>query len=127
MIEVTVGYVDGVKFITHMKLLQPDDTLNGVPIHEVDSELEKHPQVKESLRILGLHRVGFNYPRSASLYAEGLPRYITAVIVGGLLQVYWFLVRWLYDNARFFKQIPEYQPFSWRYFTPYSWFRGKKK
>lgn len=117
MIEVTTDYIDGVMFY-QFRLLKPEQKKLGIGIHRVDWKLrDRH------LSLLGLRKVGQETYCRVDLYASMYPSYILSCIYF-LERGYWKTIRFLYDNARLFKQIPQGERFSWRYFTPYVWVKG---
>ena len=128
MIETTVNTVDGVMFYENIRLLEPDETIGGMGIHWIpDRVVRDEPELIRAIRALGLKRVGFDYCRDSFEYAHFPMPYIPIRLVQFSLRVYWKTLRWVYDNARVFKQIPANECFSWRYFTPYVWYRGISK
>ncbi len=126
MIETTIREVDGVRFYENIKILEPDDTIGGFGVHYIPDRLRLHvPELMRAIKLLGLKKVGRNAAimGGSDTYAQFPVFYIGVKVAYVLLKIYWGTVRWLYDNARFFKQIPESHPFSWSYFTPYVWYR----
>ena len=127
MIETTINHVGGVIFYSNIRILEPDGKRYGVPVHYISQRLEeREPEVMVYLKSMGLRKVGYtpNIGGGSFEYAQYPKAYIAYKVLKRLWQVYWGLVRFLYDNARFFKQIPEDQCFSWRYFTPYVWYKN---
>lgn len=123
MIEISIKVIDGVNFIDNMKVLEPDSTWEGVPVHRVEGKYRHANDLLFGLRMLGLRKVGFDFSRRADLYTSYPVDWFRAKVNHAFIVIYWAIIRWLYNNARFFKQIPESQPFSWRYFTPFTWFK----
>ena len=121
MIEITTKTVDGVNFIFDFKIVEPRDKEYGLSIEYVDWRCEK--EVKPILYALGLRRIGERLERAVSIYAFYPWGYFQYKLIIGLARIYWRVIAWLYDNARLFKQIPEYERFSWKYFTPYTWLK----
>jgi hypothetical protein len=128
MLKTTVKYVDGVRFIDKVRFLDMDERRHGIPVHYVDDELLRNTDGLETvLKLHGLWKVDFAYERKASIYTHGWVNFVVFKIVDAVFTLYWPTIRWLYDNARIFKQIPTGTMFSWRYFTPYVWFKGLPK
>jgi len=124
MIEITIKHVDGIDFIDKVHILEPDKIWHGIGVHMVSMRVDK--QAAGFLNLLGLRKVYFDCNYKAYYYA----RTPFAYYVKGaefLCRIYWVLIRWLYDNARIFKQIPEGELFSWRYFTPYVWYKNLRR
>ncbi len=59
MIEITTKNVDGVDFITDVRLLEPDDTVGGLPVHHVVED-RYYKEVVQAVKMMGLRRVGFD-------------------------------------------------------------------
>jgi len=124
MIETTISEVDGVRFYKNVKVLEPDDTVGGLGVHLISWRLiDRAPELIQVIKLLGLRKVGEVLPMGADQYAQFPMPYLLIRVVQFTLRTYWATIRWLYDNARFFKQIPPPELFSWRYFTPYVWYR----
>jgi len=120
MIEATVRTVGNEQFTT-MRLLEPDRTRYGMPVHYVyDGLLRDNPDLDRWLRGLGLKRVGYEPDCRSYLYTEWFP-HLVMKILGSMAKIYWAVVRWLYFNARAFQPIPSGEVFSWKVFTPYVW------
>ena len=128
MIEGTISQVDGVDFYTNIRILEPDEKIGGMGVHRITRDTREHnPEFMRSIRAMGLREVGYDLSYRSFLYAESTKSYITIKMVQFSLRLYWWNIRFLYDNARFFKKIPEGECFSWAYFTPYTWFKGLRK
>lgn len=128
MIETTVDTIDGVQFLKNIRILEPDDTIGGMGVHSIAWRLTAQaPELMRAIRALGLRRVGEDFCRAADQYAQYPMPYLPIKVVRFALKVYWKTIRWLYDNARVFKQIPEGECFSWSYFTPYVWYKKIRK
>ena len=126
MIETTVDTIDGVQFLKNVRILEPDDTVSGMGVHFIPDRATRYDhELMRAIRILGLRRVGRRVECMADLYAQFPVPFIGIKAVQFALRIYWVSIRWLYDNARVFKQIPENGCFSWKYFTPYTWFKKK--
>lgn len=123
MIEITTSEVDGVRFYKGIRILEPDDRIGGFPIHFIPDVAVRDPELMRAIKVLGLKRVGRDLPSLSELYAQFPRAYIGVKLTQFMLSVYWGVIRWLYDNARVFKEIPPYEHFSWQYFTPYVWCR----
>lgn len=129
MIEATIKEIDGVRFYSNIRILESDDTIGGFPIHYIPDRVSlQEPELIKAIKLLGLRKVGRNLVMcgGSDVYAQLPAPYIGVRIVQVLLRMYWGIIRWLYGNARFFKQVPEAECFSWRYFTPYAWFKKLK-
>lgn len=127
MIETTIDEVDGVQFLKDIRILEPDDTVGGMGVYRIDDKTAVwNPEVMRAIKVLGLRRVGRQVEWRANLYAQFPIPFLPIKLVQFALRVYWATIRFLYDNARVFKQIPPNQCFSWTYFTPYVWFRKLK-
>lgn len=123
MITTTVSQVDGLNFIVDVKLEPPFEYRNGVRVELVSSRvLVEAPECKLILTALGFELVDFDLVTDSYIYAQLPYRFIQYKVVSFLLRFYWWSIRFLYNNARMFKQIPQGERFSWRYFTPYVWF-----
>ena len=130
MIETTISEVEGVRFYKNIRILGPDDTVGGMGVHIIpDRVMVRDPELMRAIRVLGLKRVGRDMCRAggSELYAQFPMPYFAIKVVQFALKIYWATIRWLYDNARVFKQIPESECFSWKYFTLYVWYRGITK
>lgn len=123
MIEVHAEYIDGVQFITKVKIISWERHL-GLPVQEVDRRLLKEPRIKDVLRSLMLEPVDWDYSRAIRYYAQRPVNDLVYKAVKLAYLVYWLLIRVLYKHARVFQQIPEREPFSWCYFTPYCWLKS---
>ena len=125
MIEVTVKNMEGVTFYSKVRVLEPDFYRNGVGVHRVSRDTDK--ELIFALRALGLRKVDYDASYHEDLYVAFPISYLRYKVVEAVFKVYWHVIRWLYDNMRFFKQIPREERFSWRYFTPYCWYRRIRK
>ena len=124
MIETTIEAIEGVNFVTNARFVEPYEYENGVRVEKVTSRLLlRSPEIKGLLKVMGLREVGFDYPLDAVVYAQYPTGYFIYRVVHQLVVAYWWAIRFLYKNARLFQQIPEAECFSWRYFTPYVWFK----
>ena len=127
MIEVSVNEIDGVRFLRDIKILEPDKVEHGVGIHFIPLRCNyDDKEVLRAIRLLGLREVGFDLSRRAFEYAEYPMPFYWYKFVEFLLKAYWAVIRWLYDNARVFEQIPPNMQFGWSYFTPYVWYKKLK-
>ncbi len=122
MIEVTIKEVDGVRFYKNIRILEPDTIENGVGVHRIVDRTD--PNLISSIKMLGLRKVGRDPAYRSDLYAQYPMPYYKFKATEFLLKIYWNIVRWLYDNARMFKEIPHSDPFSWKYLTLYVWYRS---
>ncbi len=122
MIEVTAKYVDGVNFIDKVKIISWERR-HGIPVQQVDYKVLKEPLVKSILKSLMLEEVDYDPCCRITYFAQRPVNDYVFKLIKWSFSVYWYLVRWLYNNARMFKQIPSGEMFSWRYFTPYTWFK----
>ena len=126
MIETTEDTIDGITFYKDIKILEPDDTIGGLPVHRIsDRVIMRDDELMRAIKALGLKRVGrdIRHWGGCELYAQFPSPFIPIKVIQFTLRVYWAVIRWLYDNARVFKQIPVGECFSWRYFTPYVWYK----
>lgn len=125
MIEDTIAInEEGVRFITSMKFVEPYDYENGVHVEKISRRLlAQAPEISLLLNGMGLRRVGTDPCLDAVVYAEYPLGCIQYKIASHVLIGYWWLMRFFYNNARMFQQIPPAQYFSWRYFTLYVWVR----
>ena len=121
MIEITTDEIEGVKFI---KLVEPIERRCGV--EKVSCRLLTS-EMEFALKINGFRRGEFIPFMDAYEYIQYPLPYYWYRTVNFILKGYWKALKFLYDNARLFKQIPEGECFSWRYFTPYVWFKNKSK
>ena len=124
MITISVDYVEGVRFISDVKLEDKGERLNGVPVHYVDKRIENEPSFKEFASTLRLKRVEDNpqYMGPGGTYVTSPRNVVFYRLFKFILKIYWTSLRWSYDNVRLFKAIPHGEMFSWKYFTPYTWF-----
>ena len=132
MIETTEAINDeGVRFISKIRFVEPYEYENGVRVEKVERrQIEQEPEAALLLNSLGLKRVGFDDCWDAYIYALYPIGYVQYKVVQHILTGYYWLVKFLYNNARMFQQIPVGTQFSWKYFTPYAWLRrlyGKEK
>lgn len=125
MIEVTAKEVDGVRFIDKIKIVSWEKR-NGLPVQLVDDRTWREPEVKRMLKMLMLEEVDFDFCCRIHIYAQRPVNDICYKVILLGIHLYWKTIRFIYDNGRVFKQIPEEQMFSWRYFTPYVWYRRIK-
>ena len=124
MIESTIDTIDGVHFLKDIKFVDPYEYENGVHIEKVSRRLlDKAPETEGILKVMGMREVGIDYCLDAVIYARYPMGYFVYKATHHLLRGYWWLIRFLYNNARMFRQIPEAECFSWKYFTPYVWFK----
>ena len=127
MIEATESCIDGVRFIDNIRFCEPYLYENGVKVERVSERLLiEGRHIDLMLKALGLRRVGWDYCYRSAVYAHYPIGYVQYKAVRFLLQGYWRTIKFLYSNARMFKQIPEAECFSWRYFTPYTWFKKQR-
>jgi len=132
MIETTEAINDeGVRFTSKVEFVEPYEYENGVHIEYVSiRQIERVPETAILLNSLGLRKVGIAPYLDAYIYAPYPLGYIQYKIAQHILTGYFWLVKFLYNNARMFQQIPVGTQFSWKYFTPYAWLRrlyGKEK
>ncbi len=121
MLEVTVNTVDGVEFVSDVRVLEADEKYMGVPAHHIREGI--NPEIMRVVRAMGFRKVGrAAFYFKTDIYVASRFSYYRVIITRALFRCYWSGVKWLYDNARFFKQIPEGSLFSWSYFTPYCWY-----
>lgn len=125
MIETTEAVNDeGIRFLGKIRFCEPYDYENGVRVEKVTRRfLEQSPELSHILRTLGLRKVGFDFCYDANVYAHYPMGYVQYKVTHHLFTGYWWLVRFLYNNARIFQQIPPAECFSWRYFAPYVWIK----
>jgi hypothetical protein len=121
MIIVKTDMVDGVAFLT-FEIKEPYEEYHGVPVEKVSRRI-KSQELDTFLKASRLYLIGSDEAYDADIYAVYPMGYIRAKAIHTLYPLYWKLIRWLYDNARFFKQIPEGERFSWKYATVYVWYR----
>jgi len=121
MIELTTDSIDGINFIKDFRLVEPFERENGVVIERITQNNKR--TMLPILRALGLREVGFDHLYRCYIYAHYPLPFFWYKAVKFSLKAYWRVIRFLYDNGRIFKQIPASEPFSWRYFTPYTWFK----
>lgn len=126
MIEVSIDEIDGVRFYKNIRVLEADDKVNGVPVHNILRHWSLDGEFIRAIKALGMRKIGIDYYRDADLYVTSNLFAWQFKVNGLALKVYWVVVKWLYNNARFFKMIPPEERFSWRYFTPYCWYRAIK-
>ena len=125
MIESTIETIDGVHFLKDARFVEPYEYENGVRVERITQRLlDRSPETEGLLLIMGMRKVGFDYPYAAAIYAHYPMGYFIYRTIHHLLKGYWWVLRFLYNNARLFQQIPPAECFSWRYFTPYVWFRA---
>ena len=122
MIEVTSKTIDGVSFIDKVRILEYDGKYLGIPVYHVSLESAK----QLPLKAIGLKKWAYNVDYQADFYTTRW-WFVLAKPTLWLWHLYWTVIRLLYDNARFFKEIPSSQPFSWKYFTPYVWVKKVRK
>lgn len=129
MIEMTESTnAEGVRFLSRVRFTEPYDYENGVRVEKVSKRtIEQAPETTMILNGLGLKKVGFDYHWDAYVYAGYPLGYTQYKIARHVLTGYWWLMRFLYNNARIFQQIPSGTPFSWKYFTPYVWVKKARK
>ena len=130
MIETTIREVGGVRFYENIRILEPDYKKFGIGLHWISDKLLMRGDTEflRYIKAVGLRQVEHDPSMRACGYALYPMSYWRFKVVEFLFKCYWWSIRWVYDNARFFKQIPAGECFSWRYFTPYIWYkkmRGK--
>lgn len=125
MIETTEAINDeGVRFLSRVRFVEPYDYENGVWVEKVSRRtLDQVPETALLLKSLGLKKVGFDHRWDTNVYALYPLGYIQYKVIRHALTGYWWLVRFLYNNARMFQQISSAECFSWKYFTPYVWIK----
>ena len=124
MIEVSIKHLEGLNFMADVKIVEPREKRNGVYVEYVDERLlDSSLEFKFILRAIGMRQVGEAFEKRAYIYGFYPWGYWQYKVIRHLARVYWMLLLWLYDNARMFKQIPPAEMFSWKYFTPYTWFK----
>ena len=124
MIEVTTKTLDGVSFLTNAKIVEPREKRNGVYVELVSERMYRNTEMGVILKGFGLRKVGHDLACDYDIYTFHPWGYWQYRVVRYLLRAYWWLIRFLYDNARMFKEIPPSNRFSWSYFTPYVWVRN---
>ena len=124
MIEITIRVVDGVRFYGNIRVLAPDIKRYGVGIHLLNESIVQDAELMRYLKIVGLKKVGYDFSLRSGEYTETTRSFLWYKAFNRFFVVYWWCIRWLYDNARVFKQIHEGTMFSWKYFTPYVWYKG---
>ena len=122
MIEATVKEVDGVQFIDKVKIVSWERKY-GIPIQEVGAELFRESRTRNILESLMLEEVDYDFARKTIYFAQRPVNDIVYRFIKFSISVYWHSLWFLHDNTGMFKQIPENECFSWRYFTPYVWYR----
>lgn len=122
MIETTIREVEGVKFLETVKIVSWE-TRKGIPVQEVDAEVIGETWWEGIRKMLMLEEVEYDFSRKTYIYAQRPVNDITYKVVEFIGRFYWKLMRFLYDECRVFKGIPAGEMFSWRYFTPYVWYR----
>lgn len=128
MIETTIKEVDGVRFFDSARIRETDGTINGVPVHFIQwREVDRNPEIIKLLQNLGLHKVGEDYNCARDYFAQWPFPGIFFIINTFLLKCYWKTLRFLYNNACMFRKIPDNEMFSWKYFTPYCWYKGVRR
>jgi len=126
MLEISVRYLEGLNFHMDIKVIEPREKLNGVYVEYLDNRtLHSSPEMPLILKAIGMKRAGYCLERDTEIWAWQPWGYIQYRLIHWFIKTYWWLLRWLYDNARMFKQIPPGTMFSWKYFTPYTWLRRK--
>mgnify|MGYP001616748254 FL=1 len=123
MLSISIAEVDRVKFIQNICILGHDDKVNGVPVHRIPSRYLDN-ELRRAIKALGMRKVDFDYRWDAEIYVVSDLLAWRFKIANFALKVYWGAIKWLYDNARFFKMIPQGEQFSWQYFTPYCWWEN---
>ena len=124
MIEYTTKTIEGVNFISDTKFVEPFEYRNGIRVEMVSGRLlNRSPEMAGVLLMMGLRKVGIDPCYDAEIYAHYPLGYYIYRATHYLLNGYWWGIRFLYKNARVFQQIPDTECFSWRYFTPYTWFK----
>ena len=124
MIQISQDYVDGVSFISDIKIIEPFGYENGVQVERISNNCLKS-STRRILKALGMRKVsdGQMFDRDCEIWVAYPVNYYRYKMTHCLLRGYWKTVRFLYDNARIFKAIPPGECFSWRYFTPYVWYK----
>ena len=123
MIEVSVHYLEGLTFIADIKVVEPREKEKGVYVEHVDWRISADPVTRVILKAYGLRRVGTGLVDRTDVYTFYPWGYWQYKAVHQVFRGYWWMVRFLYDNARLFKAIPPQEIFSWGYFTPYVWLK----
>lgn len=121
MIVTTVEEVDGVRFIASVRIIEPREKRNGVCVELVSRMISDDTGIGAILKGFGMKNVGRDLYQDVDIYAFYPWGYCQYKIAQYLFKAYWWLIRFLYDNARLFKEIPPGEMFSWRYLTPYRW------
>tara|TARA_Y100000310_G_scaffold343107_1_gene449231 strand:- start:2835 stop:3221 length:387 start_codon:yes stop_codon:yes gene_type:complete len=128
VIETAIKTVDGVDFITNIRILEADDTIGGFSVHRIsDCVIRREAHIMQAIKAMGFKRVGRDMRYRSDLYAQFPIPYIQIKIMQFVLRVYWNALWWLYDNARMFKEVSPTEAFSWKYFTPYVWYKKVRK
>ena len=124
MIESTIETIDGVHFLKDARFVEPYEYENGVRVERITQRLlDRSPETEGLLLIMGMRKVGVDPCFDADIYARYPMGYFIYRTIHHLLKGYWWVLRFLYNNARIFQQIQAGECFSWRYFTPYVWIR----
>ena len=127
MIEITVDEIEGTRFLKDFKLVEPLEKRHGVVVERVSCRELQDENFNLALKLMGFRRGELIYWYDAYEYVQYPIPYYWYRAVNLFLKCYWKVLKFLYDNARLFKQIPEGECFSWRSFTPYVWFKKLKK
>jgi len=133
VITTEVKLLEGVRFIINVKLEEPFEHKYGVRIERISGRLlAESKEFRIILKALGFRKVEEEPWTDNIIYVQYPVCYIRYKAIQALINAYYKTILFLYDNARLFKKIPEGEQFSWRYFTPYTWFKalwdkGKKE
>ena len=125
MITTEVKLLEGVRFIINVKLEEPFEHKYGVRIERISGRfLAESKEFRIILKALGFRKVEEEPWTDNIIYVQYPVCYIRYKAIQALINAYYKTILFLYDNARLFKKIPEGEQFSWRYFTPYTWFKA---
>jgi len=125
MITTKVKVLEGVRFRIDVSLEEPFEYRHWVRVEKVSRRLlDNSKEFRIILKALGFREVEEEPWTDSVIFAQYPVCYIRYKAVQFLVNSYWKILLFLYDNARLFKRIPEGEQFSWRYFTPYTWFKA---
>ena len=125
MIEVSINHLEGLNFIADVKIVEPREKENGVFIERIEGNLaKKSPEFISIIKAFGMRKVGRSVVTDTDVYTFYPWGYFQYRLVHFWFRIYWEAIRWLYNNARMFKAIPQGEMFSWSYFTPYIWIKS---
>jgi len=126
MIETSVRHRENLNFIYDIKIVEPREKRNGVYV-----ELVKYKYMTSEmttiLKAIGMRYSGEDELTDSSVYTFYPWGYYQYILMRKILKAYWWFIKVLYYNARFFQPVEVGEKFSWKYFTPVSWFLVRKK